>query len=287
MFAAASKLLRQGWDEARIERTLARAKKRRTRGKLTRGAVGLVSAALLFVGLGVAASRPSATSRSEARSSSREQRVVVQAADESSRTRESTALDVAHGSPPPVQDAAHHEQASPETRVASVHSEQLRVHSLASERATALWRKQLRAGDVGAAYEVLRARPVRLASLDDYLLAADTARRAGDPASAVTYLERALTVQHTPRSAVAAFTRGRILLDELARPADAARAFAEVERRARNAPLLEDALAREIDAWRAAGEVARAKARAALYLIRFPKGHHEARMRRLSEGSAP
>ena len=61
----------------------------------------------------------------------------------------------------------------------------------------------------------------------DLLLAADAARLSGHPAEAVPYLERVLR-GHTrdPRAGLAAFTLGRVLLDELGRPSEAVEAFA-------------------------------------------------------------
>ncbi|MGD0835399.1 MAG: FecR family protein [Polyangia bacterium] len=105
----------------------------------------------------------------------------------------------------------------------------------------------------------------------DLLLAADAARLSGHPADAVPYLERVVR-RHArdSRAGVAAFTLGRVLLDELARPGEAIDAFAVA--RAAGGPLAEDALAREVEAASRAGEVARSRELALLYRRTYPNG---------------
>lgn len=104
--------------------------------------------------------------------------------------------------------------------------------------------------------------------------AADSARAAGRPLDAVAALQQ-LTERfpRDPRAPLAAFTRGRILLETLARPADAARTFAEARALAgARSALGEDALAREVDALRASGNLSRAAERAELYRKLHPNG---------------
>jgi transmembrane sensor len=105
----------------------------------------------------------------------------------------------------------------------------------------------------------------------DLLLAADAARLSGHPAEAVPYLERILR-GHTrdPRAGLAAFTLGRVLLDELGRPREAIDAFARA--RSAGGPLAEDALAREVEAVSRAGDVARCRELALLYHQLYPNG---------------
>jgi len=108
----------------------------------------------------------------------------------------------------------------------------------------------------------------------DWMLAADNARLSGDPAAALPYL-RAVTEKfpRDGRAPVAAFTMGLLLLEQLGRPAEAARAFSEVVRLdTAAAPLTEDALAREVEAWRQAGKPDRARQSATEYLRRYPDG---------------
>lgn len=102
---------------------------------------------------------------------------------------------------------------------------------------------------------------------------ADRARADGQPERALAPL-RALTEQYPsdPRAPMAAFTRGRLLLESLGRPREAASAFAQARRLGARGTLAEDALAREVDALRATGDLRSARARAELYRTLYPKG---------------
>jgi transmembrane sensor len=105
----------------------------------------------------------------------------------------------------------------------------------------------------------------------DLLLAADAARLSGHPAEAVPYLERVLRGHaRDPRTGLAAFTLGRVLLDELGRPSEAVDAFALA--RSSGGPLAEDALAREVEALSRAGDVTRSRELALLYRRLYPNG---------------
>jgi transmembrane sensor len=105
----------------------------------------------------------------------------------------------------------------------------------------------------------------------DLLLAADAARLSGHPAEAVPYLDRVLRGHaRDPRASLAAFTLGRVLLDELGRPSEAVDAFALA--RSSGGPLAEDALAREVEALSRAGEVTRSREQALLYRRLYPNG---------------
>jgi len=105
----------------------------------------------------------------------------------------------------------------------------------------------------------------------DLLLAADAARLSGHPAEAVPYLQRVLHGHaRDPRAGLAAFTLGRVLLDELGRPREAIEAFAFA--RSAGGPLAEDALAREVEAVSRAGETTRSRDLAELYLRLYPNG---------------
>ena len=111
----------------------------------------------------------------------------------------------------------------------------------------------------------------------DLLLAADVARLSHHSGQAVTPLRRLLaSFPGDPRAPLAAFTLGRVLLDELGRPREAAEAFA----RARSGAMAEDALAREVEAWSRAGDSATARTRAELYLQLYPKGRRDRSVRR-------
>ncbi len=121
-------------------------------------------------------------------------------------------------------------------------------------------------------------------SPDDLLLWADVARLSHHAAEAVAPLEKLVEVHaDDPRAPLAAFTLGRVLLEHLGSPREAARAFARAQALDPTGPLSEDALAREVEAWSRAGEVARARERAREYLARYPNGGRTRSVRRFGE----
>ncbi|MEO7092617.1 MAG: hypothetical protein ABI175_05150, partial [Polyangiales bacterium] len=75
-----------------------------------------------------------------------------------------------------------------------------------------------------------------------------------------------------PRAPLAAFTLGRVLLEELGQPGQAAEAFAKARALGGAGPLAEDALAREVEAWWRAGATDKAHERAEEYVKVYPKG---------------
>ncbi|HKE19215.1 MAG TPA: hypothetical protein VKB80_30275 [Kofleriaceae bacterium] len=128
-----------------------------------------------------------------------------------------------------------------------------------------------------------RPSPAELASVDRLLTEVDAARAAGDPERAVMLLERVATeYARAPEAGLAAFTRGRILLEELGRPRLAASAFARAAELDSRGRLAEDALAREVEAWHRAGDAAQARDRARAYLQRYPDGYRTERVRQLA-----
>jgi transmembrane sensor len=135
------------------------------------------------------------------------------------------------------------------------------------------WKTLAERGQYREAYDSLRSESETSVrdETHELLLAADTARLSGHPTEAVPYLRRVLA-RHgdDPRSHLAAFTLGRVLLDELGRPAEAAAAFERA--RSPRAPLAEDALARAIEAWARAGDARRAHALALEYQRSYPQG---------------
>jgi transmembrane sensor len=105
----------------------------------------------------------------------------------------------------------------------------------------------------------------------ELLAAADAARLSGHPAEAAAYLRRVLRAHgRDPRAALAAYTLGRELLDELGRPAEAVDAFERA--RADGGVMAEEALAREVEACSRAGDAPRARDLAAEYMRRYPGG---------------
>lgn len=141
------------------------------------------------------------------------------------------------------------------------------------------WRALHQEGDFDKAWEALARDGIDKVRDDpaDLLAAADVARMSKHSAQAVAPLRR-LLASHPgdPRAPLAAFTLGRVLLDELGRPREAADAFAQ----ARRGTMAEDALAREVEAWSRAGDGATARVRAEEYLKLYPGGRREKSVRR-------
>jgi len=111
----------------------------------------------------------------------------------------------------------------------------------------------------------------------------DAARSRSQPERAVEIL-RGILREHPsdPRAPLAAFTLGRMLLNELGQPREAAAAFHEVRKKAPAGQFAEDALAREVEAWSRAAEPGRARELARMYLERYPSGRHAPRVKALS-----
>lgn len=145
--------------------------------------------------------------------------------------------------------------------------------AVASSSSSSSWRPLAQRGQYEEAQKALRRAGPSAVRDDtaDLLLAADAARLSGHPAEAVPYLERILRGHsHDPRAGLAAFTLGRVLLDELGRPGEAVEAFALA--RSSGGPLAEDALAREVEAASRAGDVMRTRELALLYQRLYPNG---------------
>jgi transmembrane sensor len=119
-------------------------------------------------------------------------------------------------------------------------------------------------------------------SAQSLLAAVDAARSQGQPGRAVELLRQILRdFPGDPRAPLAAFTLGRVLLNELGRPREAAAAFHQVRKMAPASQFAEDALAREVEAWDRASESERVRALAAEYLERYPAGRHARRVKAL------
>jgi transmembrane sensor len=138
------------------------------------------------------------------------------------------------------------------------------------------WRRQADDGDFDTAFRSLQAAGATESVKDepgDLLLAADVARLSGHPGAALAPLRQVLRVHRgDPRAALAAFTLGRVLLDQLGNPAEAADAFHDARALGAGGPLEEDALAREVEAASRAGDTDRARAAAEEYLRLYPAG---------------
>lgn len=124
------------------------------------------------------------------------------------------------------------------------------------------WKELAQAGEFERAWEEMQKATPPRDEPAELLLAADVARLSRHPDQALAPLTRIIE-QHRadPRAPLAAFTLGRVLLDDLGRPREAAAAFERVRTLAPDMPLAEDAFARQIEAlFRAQSPEARALA---------------------------
>jgi transmembrane sensor len=138
---------------------------------------------------------------------------------------------------------------------------------------TETWQTIARSGDFDRAYGELRKAAPPRDETEELMLAADVARLSGHPEEALESLRKVSSGHpNDPRAPLAAFTLGRLLLDELGRPREAADAFDRALELSPTAPLSEDALAREVEAWSRAGDATRARQLAEKYLATWPKG---------------
>lgn len=159
-----------------------------------------------------------------------------------------------------------------------------RPASSASSASSSAWRELAGKGAYKEAYGVLGkdgiAQEARRATLDELMQLADVARLSGHPADAVAPLAR-VVAEHRgdSRASMAAFTLGRLRLDQLGQPAAAADDFATAIALGLPAGLVEDAHARLVEARARAGDRAGASLAAADYERRFPNGRRLAAVR--------
>jgi transmembrane sensor len=155
------------------------------------------------------------------------------------------------------------------------------VPALALPLAPHIWRDLAKHGRYAQAFAALRQTPNDVRDEpQDLLLAADVARLSSHPAQAVAPLRKVTQLYpKDPRAPVAAFTLGRVLLDDLGRAAEAVPAFALAESLWPSGPLAGDALAREVEALKRLGQIPQARAIAEKYVTRHPDGSHAAALR--------
>jgi transmembrane sensor len=117
-----------------------------------------------------------------------------------------------------------------------------------------------------------RARPEPASNeVDGWMDAADAARQRGHLETAALYLRKVVSGhRESPATPLAAFTLGRLLLERLGRPGEAAAAFATARELAPAGSLASDALAREVEAWSKAGHADLAADRARVFLQAYP-----------------
>jgi transmembrane sensor len=182
---------------------------------------------------------------------------------------------------PPSPPEVSTEETSPSAPAASV-----KPAATAPQGPTSTWRTQAHDGDFEGAFRALQAAgPTNVRDEPaDLLLAADVARLSHHPSDAISPLERVVR-EHAgdPRAPLAAFTLGRVLLDELGRPAEAAAAFSRAQALGPGGPLEEDALAREVEGWSRAGDANRAHATAERYVSRYPAGRRLRAVKKFGE----
>ncbi|MEO1172984.1 MAG: FecR family protein [Myxococcota bacterium] len=146
------------------------------------------------------------------------------------------------------------------------------VAAEAEERPTKRWQRSAKRGDMETAFKLIKRQRVANKA-EDLLLAADVARMTGHPDQALPYLRRVVREhQRDPRAPLAAFTLGKLLLEELGQPLRAADAFRKVGALKASSDLVEDALAREVECYFRAGDEERARERAERYVQRYPNG---------------
>jgi len=157
------------------------------------------------------------------------------------------------------------------------------VPPVASAVEVPTWRALALQGQHAEAYEALQreGKDAVRDNVADLMLAADVARLSGHAGQAVAPL-RQVVGSHAgdPRAPLAAFTLGRVLLDELGRPGEAAGAFAAARRLAPGGALSQDALAREVEALAKAGQSVAARDRALEYVQSYPEGRRIQSVRR-------
>jgi transmembrane sensor len=114
---------------------------------------------------------------------------------------------------------------------------------------------------------------VKPPGFDELIAAADAQRRRGDFRGAEASLKSLLaSAPDGKRGALAAFTLGKLELDNLGDPQRAAAAFARAVSLGPPAAIAEDALARLVEAEGRAGQLERARADARAYQKRYPNG---------------
>jgi transmembrane sensor len=146
------------------------------------------------------------------------------------------------------------------------------------------WRKLAKRGAYTEAFKALG--PATSKSVrdepSDLMLAADVARLSRHPGEATRFLSRVADgFPRDKRAPLAAFTLGRVLLEDLGQPGRAADAFRRAQQLAPRGPLASDALAREVDAAQGAGQADRARQLAARYIELYPEGPQAQRLRKL------
>lgn len=158
-------------------------------------------------------------------------------------------------------------------RQAATHPRRERRPTRAAQPSGASWRSLIQEGDYAGAHAALEAGSPVADAPDALMDAADAARLSGHPGEAVGYLRRVVKDHaRSPVAPLAAFTLGRVMLDQLGQPLGAAEAFAEARALSPEGSLAQDALAREVEAASKAGRARRALELARAYVRSYPSG---------------
>lgn len=161
------------------------------------------------------------------------------------------------------------------------------AEAIANGKNTA-WRDYAKRGEHAKAYDALGtqgvSRAAEGASVAELLELADVAQLSGHAGEAVTPLSRIVS-QHPsdPNAPLAAFTLGRLQLDQLGQPAAAATSFSKALSLGLSGGLAEDALSRLVEARARSGDRVGAKAAALEYEKRFPGGRRAASVRKWTD----
>lgn len=148
------------------------------------------------------------------------------------------------------------------------------------QKRRARWRAHAREGRYQAAFNALgrnglKAEVRRAPTVERLLELADVARLSGHPRDAVAPLERILEKHSgSGHAALAAFTLGRLWLEQVKQPAKAAGAFERAIRMRPPHALLADCHARLVEAHSRAGDKQAAARAANRYRRLFPRGRH-------------
>jgi transmembrane sensor len=148
-------------------------------------------------------------------------------------------------------------------------------------RKAVTWRALAEKGEFSRAWTALQGEGAPRDEPGDLLAAADVARLSGHPEASLAPLQRVLAkFPQDPRASLAAFTRGRVLLDDLGNPREAAQAFLRAYALAPKSPLAPDALARAVEAQARAGDGEAARSTAERFLAAFPNSSRVEAVRR-------
>lgn len=183
--------------------------------------------------------------------------------------------------PPPVAEVASPAVEAPVDDDVVDAPEVTKKPKVKKSKRPATWRALAERGDFGRAWAALQQEDAPDDEPGDLLRAADVARLSGHPAASLAPLRRVSTnFRGDPRASLAAFTLGRVLLDDLGNPREAVDAFLQAHALAPRSPLAPDALARAVEAQSRAGDLEAARVTAERFLREYPQSGRGEAVRR-------